>query len=125
MKKLLFFLAIVGVIAVLLMITTPSRQQHVDTIKQVMTGVVNSELQSHQIVGASGSIASVASTNAIDQFLNTRFMVRDHRFYSIGFVDYDDQFIPVSFGILDHVYTLDEDMARQLVKSRVQELLGM
>lgn len=125
MKKLLFFLAIVGVIAVLLMITTPSRQQHVDTIKQVMTGVVNSELQSHQIDGALGSIASVASTNAIDQFLNTRFMVRDHRFYSIGFVDYDDQFIPVSFGILDHVYTLDEDMARQLVKSRVQEFLGM
>lgn len=124
MKKFLFLLALIGVAAVVLMVTTPTREQHVDTIKQVMTGAVNSELREYEIDGAIGSIASMTATTAIDQFMNTHFLVRDHRFYSIGFVDYDEEFIPVSFGIFNHVYTLDEDMARQLVKSKIKEVLA-
>ena len=122
MKKLVIFLVIIGAIALGLMVTTPDRQQHVDTIKSVMTGAVSAELRENNIDGPLGSIASVAATTAVDQFLNTNFLVRDHRFYSLGFVDYDGEFIMVSVGVFNHVYTLDEDQARQLIKKKLEEI---
>ena len=43
-------------------------------------------------------------------------------FYSLGFVDYDGEFIMVSVGVFNHVYTLDEDQARQLIKKKLEEI---
>lgn len=122
MKKLLIFIVIIGAAMLALMVTTPSRQQHADTIRQVMTGAVNAELRDYQIDGAFGSIASATATSSIDQFLNTSFLVRDHRFYSLGFIDYEGEFVLVSVGILGHVYTLDEDQARQLIRQKMSEI---
>lgn len=122
MKKLVIFLVIIGAIALGLMATTPDRQQHVDAIQSVMKGAVSAELRDNNIDGALGSIASVAATTAVNQFLNTSFLVRDHRFYSLGFVDYNGEFIMVSVGVFNHVYTLDEDQARQFIKKKLEEI---
>ena len=119
MKKFLVFLGIIAIIAVGLMATTPDRQQHVDTIKSVMKGAVNAELREQNIDGPIASIASVFATTAVDKFLNTSFLVRDHRFYSLGFVDYNGEFVMVSVGIFNHVYTLDEDQAREMIKKKL------
>lgn len=121
MKKFLVFLGIIAVIAVALMATTPDRQQHVDTIKSVMKGAVNAELRDNKIDGPLASIASVAATKAVDQFLNTSFLVRDHKFYSLGFIDYNGEFQMVSVGIFNHVYTLDEDQAREMIKKKLSQ----
>lgn len=120
MRKLFIFLGIIGAIALVLMVTTPNRQQHADTIESVMQGAVNAELRENHIDGDLGSIASVVATTTLDQYLNTHFLVRDHRFYSLGFIDYNDEFILVSVGVLSHVYTLDEDQARQFIKKGLQ-----
>lgn len=119
MKKFLIFLAIIGVAALALMATTPDRQQHVDTIKSVMTGAVNAEMRDNNIDGPLASIASVAATTAIDVYLNNSFLVRDHCFYSLGFVDYNNEFKLVSVGIFNHVYTLNEDQAREMIKKKL------
>ena len=119
MKKFLVFLGIIAIIAVGLMATTPDRQQHVDTIKSVMKGAVNAELREQNIDGPIASIASAFATTAVDKFLNTSFLVRDHRFYSLGFVDYNGEFVMVSVGIFNHVYTLDEDQAREMIKKKL------
>lgn len=129
MKKFVVFLVVIGAIAVGLMVTSPDRQQHVDTIKSVMKGAVNAELRDNNIDGTLGSIASVAATMAVDQFLNTSFLVRDHRFYSLGFIDYDGEFYMVSVGVFNHVYTFDEDQAREMIKKKLnntiqQEVIG-
>ena len=129
MKKFVVFLVVIGLIAVGLMVTTPDRQQHVDTIKSVMKGAVNAELRENNIDGALGSIASMAATTMVDQFLNISFLVRDHRFYSLGFIDYDGEFYMVSVGVFNHVYTFDEDQAREMMKKKLestiqQEVLG-
>ncbi len=116
MKKFLIFLGIIAVVAVALMATTPDRQQHVDTIKSVMTGAVNAELRENNIDGPLGSIASAAATMAVDKYLSTNFLVRDHRFYSLGFIDYNNEFQMVSVGVFNHVYTLDEEQAREMIK---------
>ena len=119
MKKFLFFLGIIAIIAVALMVTTPDRQQHVDTIKSVMSGAVNAELRENNIDGPLASIASVAATTAVDRCLNTSFIVRDHRFYSLGFIDYNNEFQMVSVGVFNHVYTLNEDQAREMIKKKL------
>ena len=119
MKKFLIFLGIIAIIAVALMVTTPDRQQHVDTIKSVMSGAVNAELRENNIDGPIASIASVAATTAVDRYLNTSFIVRDHRFYSLGFIDYNNEFQMVSVGIFNHVYTLNEDQAREMIKKKL------
>lgn len=122
MKKFLIFLGIIAVVAVALMATTPDRQQHVDTIKSVMTGAVNAELRENNIDGPLGSIASAASTMAVDKYLSTNFLVRDHRFYSLGFIDYNNEFQMVSVGVFNHVYTLDEEQAREMIKKKLNPL---
>ena len=119
MKKFLIILGIIAIIALALMATTPDRQQHVDTIKSVMTGAVNAELRENNIDGPIASIASVAATTAVDRYLNTSFIVRDHRFYSLGFIDYNNEFQMVSVGIFNHVYTLNEDQAREMIKKKL------
>lgn len=122
MKKFLIFLGIIAVVAVALMATTPDRQQHVDTIKSVMTGAVNAELRENNIDGPLGSIASAAATMAVDKYLSTNFLVRDHRFYSLGFIDYNNEFQMVSVGVFNHVYTLDEEQARDMIKKKLNPL---
>lgn len=122
MKKFLIFLGIIAVVAVALMATTPDRQQHVDTIKSVMTGAVNAELRENNIDGPLGSIASAAATMAVDKYLSTNFLVRDHRFYSLGFIDYNNEFQMVSVGVFNHVYTLDEEQAREMIKKKLTPL---
>ena len=122
MKKFLIFLGFIVVIAVALMVTTPDRQQHVDTIKSVMTGAVNAELRENNIDGPLASIASVAATTAVGTYLNTSFVVRDHRFYSLGFIDYNNEFQLVSVGVFNHVYTLNEEQAREMIKKKMKPL---
>ncbi len=122
MKKFLIFLGIIAVVAVALMATTPDRQQHVDTIKSVMTETVNAELRENNIDGPLGSIASAAATMAVDKYLSTNFLVRDHRFYSLGFIDYNNEFQMVSVGVFNHVYTLDEEQAREMIKKKLNPL---
>ena len=122
MKKFLIFLGIIAVVAVALMATTPDRQQHVDTIKSVMTGAVNAELRENNIDGPLGSIASAAATMAVDKYLSTNFLVRDHRFYSLGFIDYNNEFQMVSVGVFNHVYTLDEEQAREMINKKLNPL---
>lgn len=122
MKKFLIFLGIIAVVAVALMATTPDRQQHVDTIKSVMTGAVNAELRENNIDGPLGSIASAAATMAVDKYLSTNLLVRDHRFYSLGFIDYNNEFQMVSVGVFNHVYTLDEEQAREMIKKKLNPL---
>lgn len=122
MKKFLIFLGIIAVVAVALMATTPDRQQHVDTIKSVMTGAVNAELRENNIDGPLGSIASAVATMAVDKYLSTNLLVRDHRFYSLGFIDYNNEFQMVSVGVFNHVYTLDEEQAREMIKKKLNPL---
>ena len=122
MKKFLIFLGVIAIFAVALMATTPDRQQHADTIKSVMAGAVNAELRENNIDGPLASIASVAATTAVNTYLNTSFVVRDHRFYSLGFIDYNNEFQLVSVGVFNHVYTLNEEQAREMIKKKMKPL---
>ena len=123
MKKFLIFIGIIAAIAIALMATTPDKQQHHDTIKEVLSRAVNAELRDNNIDGAVASIGSVFAMNAVDEFLNRSLLIRDHRFYNIGVIDYDGEFQMVSVGVFNHVYTFDEDQAREFIKTKIKDLI--
>ena len=123
MKKFLIFLGVIAIAALALMVTTPDRQQHVDSIKSVMTGAVNAELRDNSVEGPLASIASATATMAVEKYLNTNSLVRDHRFYSLGFIDNNGEFQIVSVGVFNHVYTFNEDQAREMIKKKLGSML--
>ncbi len=125
MKKFLIFIGIIAAIAIALMATTPDKQQHHDTIKEVLSRAVNAELRDNKIDGAVASIGSVFAMNAVDEFLNRSLLIRDHRFYNIGVIDYDGEFQMVSVGVFNHVYTFDENQARELIKTKIKDLIHL
>ena len=125
MKKFLIFIGIIAAIAFALMATTPDKQQHHDTIKEVLSRAVNAELRDNNIDGAVASIGSVFAMNAVDEFLNRSLLIRDHRFYNIGVIDYDGEFQMVSVGVFNHVYTFDENQARELIKTKIKDLIHL
>lgn len=122
MKKFLIFLGIIAVLALALMATTPGKEQHHETIKSVFVSAVNAELRDNHIDGAVGSIATAAATTGIDAFLNHSLIIRDHRFYTIGVISHEGEFQMVSVGAFNHVWTLNEDQARQLIKKQLKSL---
>lgn len=123
MKKFLVFIGIIAAIAIALMATTPDKQQHHDTIKEVLSKAVNAELRDNNIEGPVASIGSVFAMNAVDEFLNRSLLIRDHRFYNIGVIDYNGEFQMVSVGVFNHVYTFDEDQAREFIKTKIKDLI--
>ena len=123
MKKFLIFIGIIAAIAIALMATTPDKQQHHDTIKEVLSRAVNAELRDNNIEGSVASIGSVFAMNAVDEFLNRSLLIRDHRFYNIGVIDYNGEFQMVSVGVFNHVYTFDEDQAREFIKTKIKDLI--
>lgn len=123
MKKFLVFIGIIAAIAIALMATTPDKQQHHDTIKEVLSRAVNAELRDNNIDGPVASIGSVFAMNAVDEFLNRSLLIRDHRFYNIGVIDYNGEFQMVSVGVFNHVYTFDEDQAREFIKTKIKDLI--
>ena len=123
MKKLFVFLCILGVAALVLMVTKPDRQQHLDTIQTVVSKAVSAELRDYHIDGDLGSVVSMTATAGINQFLNSSLMVREHTFYNIGVISYDNNFQMVSVGVLNHVYTLNEEQARHIIRTKLKEAI--
>ena len=135
MKKFLFLVVVLAAIAVGLMMTCPDRDAHREAIKGVVSKVVNSEMNNNSINGALASIGTAVAIEAVDAYLNSRrkqedgegrlnssLIIRDHTFYNIGVVNHEDEFRMVSVGVFNHVFTISEDDARELIKEKLPSL---
>lgn len=120
MKKLIFLIIFLVVVGVVLMATCPNRIHHREAIKGVVSEVVSSEMDknpfgSTEII----SIGTVFTMDLLDAYLKSNLMVKDHILFNVGYINYKDDFKIVSVGILNHVFTIDEDTARQLIKEKM------
>lgn len=122
MKKFLFLLVVLGAIAVAVMLTCPDRDAHKEAIKDVVTKVVNSEMDNNSINSALASIGTVIAIKTVDAYLNSSLIIRDHTFYNVGVVNHEDEFRMVSVGVFNHVFTISEDDARELLKEKLPSL---
>ena len=120
MKKFLFLILFITVIGGVLIATCPDRHAHQEAIKSVVSEVVNAEVdQSNIFTTELASISTVLTMNMADSYLKTNLVVRDHTFYNIGYVNVKDEFRMISFGILNHVFTIDKETAREVMKDKM------
>lgn len=129
MKKFLIFLIVLAVLGLALIATCPSREQHCTTIKGVLSGVINAEMNqkaSENVLSeAMASIGTALAINAVDAYVGNTLVLRDYTVCNVGMVSYEGELRPVSFGILNHVFTISEDDARQLLHDKLGEIIDI
>ena len=122
MKKFLFLIILLAAAAVGLIATCPARNAHQEAIKSVVSEVINDEMgkQSNVLTTELASISTMLTIDLADSYLKTNLIIRDHTFYNIGYVSYKGELKMISFGILNHVFTLDKENAREMMKEKVK-----
>ena len=119
MKKFLFVVVVLIALGVTLMLTCPDKKAHQEAIKAVASEVVNAEMDSQSIDESLASIGTVLALGVVDAYLSTGLIVRDHTFYNVGVISYEGEFRIVSVGVLNHVFTIDKENARKLMKDKL------
>lgn len=124
MKKFLFLIVFLAVVAGALIATCPDRNAHLETIKSVVSEVANEEMdkQSNILTTGLASISTMLTINIADSYLKSNLIIRDHTFYNIGYINYNDDLRMISFGILNHVFTLDKETAKEIMKEKSETL---
>lgn len=119
MKKLLFVILLPVVIGVMLMMTCPDRTTHYEAVKRVASEVINAEMNESNVEETIASIGTVLAVNVVDAYLKSNLIVRDHTFYNVGVIIYKGDFRMVSVGVFNHVFTIDKETAREIIKYKL------
>jgi len=121
MKKFIFLIVFLAVVAGVLIATCPDRNAHMAAIKSVVSEVVNDEVdkQTNIFTTELASISTVLTVNMADSYLKTNLIIKDHTLYNIGYINYKDELRMVSVGILNHVFTLDKETTREIMKDKM------
>ena len=119
MKKLLFLIVLLIAIAIVLVMTCPDRSAHYEALKGIASEVINAEMNESQVEETMASIGTVLAVNVVDAYLKSNLIVRDHTFYNVGVITYDGDFRMVSVGVFNHVFTIDKETARQIIKDKL------
>jgi hypothetical protein len=124
MKKFLFLIVFLAVVAGALIATCPDRNAHLEAIKSVVSEVANEEMdkQSNILTTGLASISTMLTINIADSYLKSNLIIIDHTFYNIGYINYNDDLRMISFGILNHVFTLDKETAKEIMKEKSETL---
>ena len=122
MKKFLFLILFIVAVGVLLIATCPDRNAHQAAIKSVVSEVINAEMdkQSNILSTELASISTMLTVNMADSYLNTNLIIRDHTLFNIGYINVDNDLRIISFGILNHVFTIDKETTREIMKDKMK-----
>lgn len=122
MKKFLFLILFIVAIGVLLIATCPDHNAHQAAIKSVVSEVINAEMdkQSNILSTELASISTMLTVNMADSYLNTNLIIRDHTLFNIGYINVDNDLRMISFGILNHVFTIDKETTREIMKDKMK-----
>ena len=124
MKNFLFLIVFLAVVAGALIATCPDRNAHLEAIKSVVSEVANEEMdkQSNILTTGLASISTMLTINMADTYLKSNLIIRDHTLFNIGYISYNDDLRMISFGILNHVFTLDKETAKEIMKEKSETL---
>lgn len=94
---------------ILLAFTCPNRNDHKEAIKYIVSCMVNEKLDEAGENDAFAFLGSLFMTKFLEEFLDARLKVNNYILFSVGEVNYKGDTKTVSFGILNHVFTLSKD----------------
>ena len=114
MKKLLFVIVLLVIIGLTLMMTCPDKDVHYEALKGVTSEVINAEMNESKVETTMASIGTVLAVNVVDAYLKSNL------------ITYKGDFRMVSVGVFNHVYTIDKETAREIIKDKLSlnEIIG-
>lgn len=127
-RKILFTIIIVIALALIaLALTKPDRSAHYDAVRAAAIEILNSKISEANLPTEYASIGTMTATNIVDNYLQKNLILREHTFYTMGFVSYDEWFIPVSIGVFNHVFlTVDEKNIDKFMQTpELKQLMDM
>ena len=126
--KILLGFAVVAIIVMITLATTkPDRPAHYYAVKGLALKTVDHELTSNPVTAEYAALGTMVALNMIDEYLQRNLIIREHTFYTSGVLVYKEWFIPVSIGVMGHVYlTVDEDdLKRVIEKPEIKQMLDL
>ena len=100
---------------ILLASTCPNRNYHKEAITYLVSSMVNEKLDEAGENDGFSFLGSLFMTKFLEEFLDARLKVNNYILFSVGEVNYKGNTKTVSFGILNHVFTLTKDDLRKKI----------
>ena len=128
--KLKIFITIVFFIAIALIalaITKPNKNAHYEVVRKAAVEVLNNKIAEANLPAEYASIGTMTATSIIDNYLQANLILREHTFYTLGFINYNECFFPVSIGFLGQVYLVvdENDINKFLEIPELKQLQDM
>ncbi|MDM8268492.1 DUF4359 domain-containing protein [Barnesiella viscericola] len=108
-------------VLLLLAFTCPDKQEHQEKIKMTISNAIDEKFVESASESEQGFafIGSLLVTKIVDIFLSNKLQVNNYFFFSTGQISYGGNTKTISFGILNQVFTFDEDDVRQAISETV------
>ena len=115
---LIVTIAIVAILLGVMCATVPSRDDHVDAIRQVSNEWIGTKVHEMGLGSILGGVVKMAGSATTDIVIEHMFTYEDHIIYSVGRIDYGQGNPIVSLGMLGHVFTFSkEDLGKAIDKA--------
>lgn len=96
------------------MATCPDREAHSEALKDLVNQVITAELSGEEEDAGLAMFGSMIGTGLSGLVIDNMLNVEDYLVCSIGTATYDGETHVVSVGLLNHVFTIDEEKAAQI-----------
>lgn len=119
-KKLGIATLVLAVLAVILVVTCPDREDHQEAMKAVITNVLDDEISvlPSKYEEVLSKFGLPVAGKVVDVVMKHKLIINNYYLFSTGEVHYKGESKLVSFGILGHVFTFDEDDLREAIHKK-------
>ena len=109
MKKLLFTLLVLAIIAGGMAMTCPTRQQHLEAINTVTDEWVNDKVNSNGLGLLGGQVAKLLGHTGTNFLIENNLTIDNYILFSVGKLNFDNKEHVVSVGLCNKVITFDKE----------------
>lgn len=114
MKAVLYTLLALLILGGICVVTCPDREAHSEALKDLVNQVITAELSGEEEDAGLAMFGSMIGTGLSGLVIDNMLNVEDYLVCSIGTATYDGETHVVSVGLLNHVFTIDEEKAAQI-----------
>lgn len=114
MKAVLYTLLALLILGGVCVATCPDREAHSEALKDLVNQVITAELSGEEEDAGLAMFGSMIGTGLSGLVIDNMLNVEDYLVCSIGTATYDGETHVVSVGLLNHVFTIDEEKAAQI-----------
>ena len=113
-KKIVAVLS-VAVIAVVMLITCPSKDVHCEAVSDEVTDAAMESLSASSAFGSLSPLAGILMPSIVESLVVTQLRVKNLFLFSVGYVNYDGKKNPVSVGVFGHVFVFGRDKIKRAI----------